>query len=162
MDCCHSEPDRFAGVLSHDATQVQGTFRRCHEFFEAFLQFRRRTVHEDTAKAPLDSIFWKNNDWTWEIPIGMSECQFRDIPLPSKAEVRGFVRCFVSSLIYELKMKLLRDCERQRKALMLCRIAWWHRMMTTTLLADFDCNPVHVSESDAMDGGVRTEPNKFL
>ena len=158
----HSFPGLFAGVLGHDETPVQGTFRRCQDFFDAFIQMRQRAVHEDNAKALLDSIPWANNDWTWEILIAMSECKFRAIPKPGKAEVVfGIVRGFVSSWTCELQMNVLRDCERQHQASKLGRTARWHRLMTTALPADFDRKPVHVSETDAVDVGVRTTPNKF-
>ena len=125
--------------------------KRCVSLRQALYRIEEKSLDDVWLQRFLRDLLWPNNVWTRETLVSIDETDGESLPQDMVEEVERMARGFNSSLIAEIGMKAMGEASHQHRAGVLSRQSRWHKLVSSDILADFDCkSPVAAPCSTAM------------
>lgn len=134
----HRLPHKFAKLCHEDPEKRAAAIDEIQEMWEVLLEAEEAAHSSPFLDGYLASLLWPRSTWVRETCIAMAECGWARVPSDVRSEVQGVFRSQGSSLLNELGFEHLVSETRQSKQGGLGRSTRWQRLITSTLLENFD------------------------
>jgi hypothetical protein len=150
--------------LSEDVVKQKEGMAKMKLLWERLQKFEElsQQVGHSHLSGFLRDLQWTRGQWSREILLSAAECEFKHLPSDVLEQVR---EASVLVGMSEIVEQAFNDCRAETEGVRNGRqspLAVWHTIQSSTLLKDYDLDPVQISSADHVSGAHDVPSSMFL
>ena len=140
-------PQAFLQLVDASDTQRWGALQKIKEWFTFLCEAEECARSDIWMKHWLRDLMWPDCTFVREILIMLYEANFDGLTAEIIQQLEGFAQSFLSSHIDETCMNLYRTREKESPNHAFSRASRYHTAATSTLIEEYDRNPVRITDA---------------